>query len=46
MSATEPITFVFEGPHTLRCEGAGGLSFYLPLQPVCGVPTASLPKPA
>jgi hypothetical protein len=38
MDRTEPLTFTIASPTEIRCTGANGLAFYLPVVPLCGTP--------
>jgi hypothetical protein len=41
-----PISISLETATTLLCEGAAGLCFYLPVEPVCGRPGVERDWPA
>jgi hypothetical protein len=38
MTPTEPIAFAQASPTEIRCVGASGLIFTLPVVPICGRP--------
>lgn len=43
---TPPLAFSQASPTEIHCVGARGLSFYLPVAPVCGHPLRAIPNEA
>jgi hypothetical protein len=43
---TPPLAFTQASPTEIHCVGARGLSFYLPVVPVCGHPLRVVAQPA